>query len=447
MAVHGVGRHERADTLYQVKFFGDFSMGQVTFADVVHTSVSFSQDDPAGALVLRLIDTPWFQRLRDISQTANTRLVYMFSEHSRFGHSVGVSFLATVLMDRLAETHREEVASYRKAVAAAALLHDIGHLAPGSHTAYKTWFPESPDLHEALSCRVVLNDPGIRGTLEDEESGLSEKVAMILAEDPSLPHWTWQIISGGGWNVDRGNWCIADSILAGVSYGRYNIDAILDSFTILPSTDLAFRENRLDAMMHFALSRHAMYRQVYQHRVLLSADRLNFGVAARARDLGPDYCFADDVMQAVLRVGNPQELTLEQLFAMREFWWRYHLAQWQHSQDKILSDLAGRILERRLLKTVRVLPDDDAHALRTQVDALSSTLGYDPRYYVGEVSHAYMHRGDGKQSLLVHCEDGDTLRMQEADPLFSALIKETEESSRTWLVMPREVKEALGRSR
>ena len=56
-------------------------MSDITFADVVHQSVSFSKNDPAEALLLNLIDTPWFQRLRDISQTANTRLVYMFSEH------------------------------------------------------------------------------------------------------------------------------------------------------------------------------------------------------------------------------------------------------------------------------------------------------------------------------------------------------------------------------
>ena len=107
-------------------------MSSITFADVVHHAITFSRADAAEGLVIKLIDTPWVQRLRDISQTANTRLVYMFSEHSRFGHCLGVSYLALTLLRRLEQHHGEQIRPYRSAVAAAALLHDIGHIAPGS---------------------------------------------------------------------------------------------------------------------------------------------------------------------------------------------------------------------------------------------------------------------------------------------------------------------------
>jgi HD superfamily phosphohydrolase len=122
----------------------------VAFADVVQQSISFSRDIESQALLLELIDTAWFQRLRDVSQTANTRLVYMFSEHTRFGHSLGVAAMAEMVLTKLSRTHSKEVEAYRPAVAAAALLHDVGHLAPGSHTAFKTWFPHAQDIHETL---------------------------------------------------------------------------------------------------------------------------------------------------------------------------------------------------------------------------------------------------------------------------------------------------------
>ena len=144
----------------------------VSFADVAHPIVSFSRDEPHDDLVLRLIDTPWFQRLRDISQTANTRLVYMFSEHSRFGHSIGVAYLAKLLLDALEQEHQELVAPYRLAIQAAALLHDIGHLAPGSHTAYTTWFPNAGDVHEELGCKVIAEDDGIASILSQTNQPL-----------------------------------------------------------------------------------------------------------------------------------------------------------------------------------------------------------------------------------------------------------------------------------
>ena len=97
-------------------------MSDITFADVVHQSIAFSPQDKAERLILDLLDTSWFQRLRDVSQTANTRLVYMFSEHSRFGHCVGVAYLAKLVLEHLARKHPIDVEKHRAAILVAALL-------------------------------------------------------------------------------------------------------------------------------------------------------------------------------------------------------------------------------------------------------------------------------------------------------------------------------------
>jgi HD superfamily phosphohydrolase len=94
-------------------------MSTMDFADVVHQSISFSRTIPSQALILDMIDNRWLQRLRDISQTANTRLVYMFSEHSRFGHCLGVAYLCTLLLDKLSHfcLRRRHPARYRPSCA------------------------------------------------------------------------------------------------------------------------------------------------------------------------------------------------------------------------------------------------------------------------------------------------------------------------------------------
>lgn len=421
-------------------------MAKITFADVVHQSISFSDTDPGESLILKLIDTPWVQRLRDISQTANTRLVYMFSEHSRFGHCLGVAYLASRLVDSLIQKYPEAV-EFKPAICAAALLHDIGHLAPGSHIAQKCWFPDVSDQHESIAIKIIAEDTTLRNLLNKNDPDLADRVSAILCESDSLPPWVWQIISGGGWNVDRGNWCIVDSILAGVSYGQYNIPALTDSIIITSSGELGLTENRLDAMMHFAVSRHAMYRQVYQHRVLLAADQIVKTLVKRARDLGDTLEFADPTMKAVLRAKHPKELSLEQIFWLREGWWRYHLQQWSASSDSILSDLADRVLHRRLFKTIRLRTTDDEITLVAAARAAAQKAGLDPEYYVHVASAMDVHTSDSAQSLQVALDDGSVRTVGESDPLFQALVQEEAAYRKRWMALPEEVKITLGRSR
>jgi HD superfamily phosphohydrolase len=419
----------------------------VTFADVAHNGVSFDSNFEWHKVVLELIDSKWFQRLRDISQTANTRLLYMFSEHSRFGHSIGVAYLANQLMDNLFLKHPNEIKKYRIAVSAAALLHDIGHLAPGSHTAFKTWFPDSEDCHEAIATKIILEDSEINSILSSYDKDLPHIVSKILNESSDIPPWTWEIISGGGWNVDRGNWCLVDSIMAGVSYGKYNISALTESIVISDDKHLAFQENRLDTMMHFALSRHAMYRQVYQHRVLLAADTLNIAIARRAKFLNKDLNFCDQVMQQVLKANNAEELTLKTIFDMRESWWRYHLLQWKDSNDLILADLSNRMLHRKLFKTIRIHETDSFDNLKKFAINELNKFGLDPNYYLFEIETSNFNESDYRQSMMVIMEDGRLRHLADAEPLFGAMAKESGVLRKKWLVVPKEVKILMGRAR
>lgn len=413
-------------------------MAKIDFADIVHQPVSFDSALPSDRLILNLIDTAWVQRLRDISQTANTRLVYMFSEHSRFGHSLGVAYLASVLLGKLSEQFPEQVGKFRLAVSAAALLHDIGHIAPGSHTAVKTWFPDAPDRHEALGASILKTDEEIYSVLESFQTGLVGQVQGILNEEETVPPWTWQIISGGSWNVDRGNWCVVDSILAGVSYGRYNVGALLDSFFINSKQELSLRENRLDAMMHFAISRHAMYQQVYQHRVILAADTLNRALVQRARKVKDRLPFLDETMAQVLNAKEANELPLTTIFEMRESWWRYHLSRWSSADDAIVSDLSRRLINRQLFKTIRISSDD--HDMVKRSEEAVRRCGFDPEYYLHRVSTTDMLASEYHQPMPVGMEDGSSIPVTEADTLMSALGKAPSQNLRHWLVMPSEAK-------
>lgn len=435
----------------------------VSFADVAHQTLLFDVDDKSAKLVLELIDSSWIQRLRRVRQTGNTHLVYMFAEHSRFGHSLGVAYLALLLMKKLERFSQEQIAPYRDAVAAAALLHDIGHTAPGSHLAARIWSTSGKDNHEQISARIISEDPEISAILDSRDPGLKEMVLAILMNEESVPPWTYAIISGGGWNADRGNWTIVDSAMCSVSYGRYNVAALIDAFRLSPEGKLILMESRLDAFSHFFVARDSMYRQVYLHRVMQSADLLALSIATRIRDLAKERpsgkspkevlsgfgVFCDDTLSELLSCAEyAQTLGLDHLFRMTEEWWGYHVSQWCHSKDQVLADLAGRLRDRRLFKTIRLVGDNayDEDLIK-RAESTARELGFDPRYYVGSTSEpSFSENAESEHMPAVLRDDGSLVPVEKIEPLVSALGKRGG-GSRSWLMVPKIVKEKLGRAR
>ena len=59
------------------------------FRDPIHGFIEVSD------LENKIINSPPFQRLRNIKQLAMTYMVFHGAEHTRFGHSLGVMFLVT----------------------------------------------------------------------------------------------------------------------------------------------------------------------------------------------------------------------------------------------------------------------------------------------------------------------------------------------------------------
>jgi HD superfamily phosphohydrolase len=351
-------------------------------------------------------------------------------------------------MRHLESSHPKEVKEWGLAVGAAALLHDIGHIAPGSHLAERVWGGKE-DSHERLGIRVISEDQEINSILERYEADLATKVTRILRGDENLPPWTVQTISGGGWNADRGNWTIVDSAMCAVSYGRYNVFALLDAFRLSDRGELVLHESRLDALTHFFVARDSMYRQVYQHRVLQAVDSLTENIIRRVVELFSEKrtvdLFLDDVLQAALQAGDyVDELTLTQLFSMSEPWWGYHLEQWCECSDPILSDLSRRLRDRRLFKTIRLEPEEVE--LEDRARQAATELGLDPRYYVIRATHGDFHRGKTEELPSVILDNGSVSSIDLVEPLIGKLV-ERSANRRIWLAVPKEIKVRLGRVR
>ena len=103
-------------------------------------------------LIFQIIEHPYVQRLRHISQMGLSYLVYPGAHHTRFHHGLGAMFLmqravATLRQKRVDISSQEEEALYL-----AILLHDIGH-GPFSHGLEGIIIPKMS--HEELSLAIM----------------------------------------------------------------------------------------------------------------------------------------------------------------------------------------------------------------------------------------------------------------------------------------------------
>jgi hypothetical protein len=121
--------------------------------------------------------------------------------------------------------------------------------------------------------------------------------------------------------------------------------------------------------------------------------------------------------------------------------------RWAQSTDPVLRDLSDRILHRRLFKTIRIDEQHKRELSDKSVEECLQKLGFDPRYYLHEISTADVHAGDTRQSIMVQLDTGEISTLSETDPLFQAMVSVTKFSKRSWLALPKEVKVELGRLR
>ena len=152
------------------------------------------------------------------------------------------------------------------------------------------------------------------------------------------------------------------------------------------------------------------------------------------------------MLQVLMSDNYSENLSIEHIFQMTEPWWYYHLQRWCSCEDAILRDLALRLRDRRLFKTIR-LPNDESAAEMQQAAAKTvKEMGYDPLYYLVVVEESDTHRGKLGEIPEILLDSGSVVPVVEVEPLIAQLLAKPA-SNRRWLAVPQEVKEKLGYAR
>src|SRR5947207_1308000 len=383
-------------------------MSERIYRDPVHNIIRLRTDTNEGELMMRLIDTPEFQRLRRIKQLGLGLYTYQGAEHSRFTHSLGAFHLMSRVLDRLNEKHLINDRDHA-AARAAALLHDVGH-GSFSHVMEKVLGFH----HEKWTVEVVLSEATeISQLLRSYSEALTAKVAAII-EGKFQPAALAQLVSSQ-LDVDRMDYLLRDSLMTGAKYGIYDLEWIINALAIDEEHDRIYVAARgLYAVEEYLQARYYMFRQVYFHRTLRSAEAVLRAILRRALKLLEEgkevWCAPGTPFEKVLR---REPLTVSEHLEMDDADVLFHIKQWQRSTDAVLHDLSRRFTGRRLFKAIDLdMPTGERANFLAAARIEVERAGYEADYYfiedhAGDVPYYNYYTAEGAEpKARIYVEDG-----------------------------------------
>ncbi|MBU3851549.1 MAG: HD domain-containing protein [Candidatus Paralactobacillus gallistercoris] len=329
-------------------------------------------------IILELIDTPEFQRLRRIKQLGTASFTFPGAEHTRFTHSLGVYEITRQICDNFvtnypSRNHGQDGLwddNERLVALCAALLHDVGHGAY-SHTFEHIFHTN----HEAIT-QQIITDPhtNINRILRQVASDFPQKVASVI--NHTYPNKQVIQIISSQIDADRMDYLLRDAYNTGTNYGLFDLTRILRVMRPY-ANGIAFNANGMHAVEDYIISRFQMYQQVYFHPVSRGMEAILTHLLQRAQYL---YHHCGFQQQPTLLIpffeGN---FTLTDYLKLDDNVLNSYFVIWQNHPDKILRDLAQRFLNRQPLKSVRFT--QYTQKLIPHLQALICQAGWDADYY------------------------------------------------------------------
>ncbi|WP_269616636.1 HD domain-containing protein [Prochlorococcus marinus] len=407
-------------------------MSTRTYYDPLHKSISLNSSIPEEKMVMELIDSSPFQRLRRIKQLGPAYLTFHGAESSRFTHSLGVFHLARRAINHLSELD-SRLKEHKFILYGAALLHDLGH-GPLSHTSEEIFKIN----HEVWTGKLINSNQELTTILNKYGEGNAKAISDLIQSRKAPEQLIISLISSQ-LDCDRLDYLMRDSHTTGARYGQLDIDRIISAMIIAPDGDLAIHPKGLMAVEHYLVIRNLMYRSVYNHRLNEVCNWLLEQIIQIARKIGPKKLWADKNMSEWL--WNHEEMSLESFLSNDDIVTGYHIHQWQDSGFDSLSALCSRFINRNLLKALNI----SSFCLEVRLEALAQArilsekhciepdISCGLREQIVKSYHPYKYG--------LRLWDGENLQaLEKVSPLVERLIEPNQSS---WLIYPKEIESEL----
>ncbi|MDE1193413.1 MAG: HD domain-containing protein [Arachidicoccus sp.] len=368
-------------------------------------------------LLFKIIDHPYFQRLRRIRQMAMASLVYPGAVHTRLHHALGAYHLMCCAVNELKNKNVEISADEELAVKCAILLHDIGH-GPFSHALEH--IVVKGVYHEQLSLKIMQ-------LLNNEFNG-ELQLAIDIFTGKYHKHFLHQLISGQ-LDMDRMDYLSRDSFFTGVSEGVIGYDRILKMLSV-SNNQLVVEEKGLYSVEKFLIARRQMYWQVYLHKTVLCGEKMLVNILKRAKEIF-DLNDKNIVLNSPLDYffmefdGKINDEVLKLFCLLDDTDIEFGLKKWSNHPDKVLSTLSRNVLNRILLKCKLESEPISEQLIQSKIEKTKerfSLSGNEISYFVftGETTNTIYNVND--ENILMQMKDGS---LKELSALENSLIHQT----------------------
>lgn len=371
-------------------------------------------------LIFDLVQHPYFQRLRRISQLGLTNLVYPGANHSRFQHALGAMHLMHQAIEVLRSKGHEITTGEAIGAQIAILLHDIGH-GPFSHTLEKT-IVEGVN-HEVISAILMDNlNHFFNGKLD---------VALAIFKNQYPKKFLHQLVSSQ-LDMDRLDYLRRDSFFTGVSEGVVSSDRIIKMLEV--KNDMLCVESKgIYSIEKFLVARRLMYWQVYLHKTVLSAEFLLTKIFQRAKELSRSGVAVESSKNLNLFIAksfseidfrnNPQ--IIDAFTKLDDTDVLSAVKLWTTHPDFILSRLSQNLIERRLYKVKLQNNPFNEDVIEKISTSVTTKLNLNPEllpYFVFKNSISNSAYTEGTDTINILYKDGTLLDITQAADLLNISV-------------------------
>ncbi|MDT0646637.1 HD domain-containing protein [Zunongwangia sp. F260] len=293
--------------------------------------------------IFDIIEHPYFQRLRRISQMGLSYLVYPGANHTRFHHALGCLHLMQKAVYILNYKGVEISSEEEEALYIAILLHDIGH-GPFSH-AMEHSIVEGVD-HECISLLFM----------EELNKNFNQDLTLAIKMFKGSYHRRFmnQLISSQ-MDMDRLDYLKRDSFYTGAAEGNINSERLITMLNVV-NDELVIEEKGIYSVEKFLVARRLMYWQVYLHKTSLVAEQLLIRVLRRAKELideGKTIKSSTALSYFLYNKVRKEDFNAEilEIFSrLDDYDIISAMKEWLDCDDFVLSNLCRMIINRELLK-------------------------------------------------------------------------------------------------
>ena len=394
--------------------------------DPVHGFINIPHE-----ILFDVIEHPYFQRLRRISQTGLLNLIFPGATHTRFHHALGAMHLMFTALETLKLKGVQISKEEEKAALLAILLHDIGH-GPFSHALENMLMDDWH--HEKLSL-LLMNKM-------NEEFNGELSMAIQMFQGKYSRKFFNQLISSQ-LDVDRLDYLKRDSFYTGVSEGNVNAQRIISMMNV-SADELVIDAKGIYSIENFLTARMFMYWQVYYHKTSVLAEFLLVKILARAKYLVSQGQIlpASENLAYFLHKNEFEKATEEDIQRFTELDDNDMIQAikfWTKNEDVVLSYLCKCIIQRKFPKTLISSKPFEAEFIQDKIRRTNLKFGLEiGSELVDEISRDLLPYNAEEQLIYLLQKNGEKITLDHSEnQILSSFINQP--NTKYILTFPREI--------